>query len=249
MGLIGGALADVILRRYEWNDVAARQGYAAANKLEILFGPSIWEQFRERTILDFGCGHGQEAIEIAQRGAKEVIGLDLREDVLETAREHLAATDLRNCRFATTWDSRADVILSVDSFEHFDDPGAVLEQMSRWLQPDGRVVFSFGPPWLHPLGGHLPLFPWAHLLLTERALMKWRSKYKNDGARRFREVAGGLNQMTIGNFERVVENSPLRIESMQTVPIRAARPLHNRLTREFLTSVVRGSLVQRGKRS
>jgi hypothetical protein len=82
-------------------------------------------------------------------------------------------------------------------------------------------------------------------VLTEKSLMKWRSKYKLDGATRFHEVAGGLNQMNIHKFERLVANSPLRFETFEAVPIQAVRGLHCGLTREFFTSVVRATLVLR----
>ena len=165
-----------------------------------------------------------------------------------TARAHQAAAGVSNCTFVQHFDSQADIILSIDSFEHFSQPAQVLEEMSRLLKPDGKVIVSFGPPWYHPKGGHFPLFVWAHLLLTEKSLMEWRSRYKHDGATRFHEVTGGLNQMSIRKFERLVANSPLRFESFETfeaVPVRAARALHSRLTREFFSSVVRSTLVHR----
>ena len=51
--------------------------------------------------------------------------------------------------------------------------------------------------------------------------------------------------MSIGKFERLVERSPLRFEVFEAVPIRVFRRLHCGLTREFLTSVVRSTLVHR----
>lgn len=59
----------------------------------------------------------------------------------------------------------------------------------------------------------------------------------------FREVEGGLNQMTIGRIERILEASELGSAAFELVPIRKLRRLHNRLTRECLTSVVRCRLV------
>jgi SAM-dependent methyltransferase len=140
----------------------------------------------------------------------------------------------------------AVVITAIDSFEHFDDPGEVLEQMRRLLKPSGCVLAAFGPTWYHPLGGHLfSVFPWAHLVFTEEALLRWRADFKTDGATRFAEVAGGLNQMTIKRFERVVGQSAFRFAEFETVPIRKLRPVGNRLTREFTTAVVRCRLVAR----
>jgi ubiquinone/menaquinone biosynthesis C-methylase UbiE len=245
VAIIGGRLARLILDRYEWRDLEAGEHYRAAGKIEKLFGPTFWDQIRGKSVLDFGCGQGAEAIAMAQHGAAEVIGLEIQEGHLAIAREHQASLGLHNCRFTDRFDSQVDVILSIDSFEHFDRPDLILTEMARLLKPGGRVIVSFGYPWYHPKGGHFPLFPWAHVLLTEKALMKWRSKYKTDGAKRFEEVAGGLNQMSVGKFERLVAASPLRFEQFECVPIRATRVLHCRLTRELLTSVVRCTLVHR----
>ena len=92
-------------------------------------------------------------------------------------------------------------------------------------------------------GGSGTTFPWSHLVFTERALIRWRSDFKTDGATRFREVEGGLNQMTIHRFERLLAESDSRVQSFETPPIKQARVLHNRLTREFFTSFVRCTLV------
>ena len=245
MALVGGRLAAAILSRYEWHDVEAPAGYEGSGKIEALFGSGIWDQIAGKTVLDFGCGQGREAIEVARHGAKHVIGLEIQEKHLMIARAQQAAAGVSNCTFVQRFDSQADIILSIDSFEHFSHPDEVLEEMARLLKPDGKVIVSFGPPWYHPKGGHFPLFVWAHLLLTEKSLMEWRSRYKHDGATRFHEVAGGLNQMSIRKFERLVSNSPLQFETFEAVPVRATRGLHCHLTREFFSSVVRSTLVHR----
>ena len=133
-----------------------------------------------------------------------------------------------------------DVIISLDSFEHFDDPAAVLSIMHDILRPGGRVVASFGPTWYHPYGGHLfSIFPWAHLIFTEPALIRWRNDIRSDGATRFSEVEGGLNRITIRRFEHLVAASPFKLVHLETVPIRRLANLHLRLTREFTTAIVR----------
>ena len=53
------------------------------------------------------------------------------------------------------------------------------------------------------------------------------------------EVDGGLNKMTLARFARMVAGCGITVEAIQEVPIRAARMFHCRLTREFLTSVIR----------
>src|SRR5262249_39554659 len=148
------------------------------------------------------------------------------------------------CRFQQSWNEPVDVIFSVDCFEHFADPAAVLRHMRTLLRPDGSVLVSFGPPWKHPLGGHLySVFPWAHLLFPDAALGQWRSTFKTDGARTIEE--SGLNRMTVRRFERLVADSPFEVEDFEAAPIRRLRRVANRLTREFTTSVVRCRLRPR----
>jgi SAM-dependent methyltransferase len=224
-------------------DVAT--AYQHRSKLEVLFGPSIWEEIRGKDVLDFGCGRGTEAVEMAERGARRVVGLELSRKWLAAAAAHAEARGVADlCYFGKEWAEPVDVILSVDSFEHFADPADILRRMRGLLTPGGAVLVSFGPTWFHPLGGHIfSVFPYSHLLFSETALIRWRSLYKTDGATTFLEA--GLNRMTIGRFRRLVEASPFRFEAFDTVPIRRLRPFANRFTREFTTAVVRAKLVPR----
>ena len=222
------------------------QAYAPGAKVTQLLGPSIWNDFSGKVVLDFGCGTGEEAIEIARHGARRVIGLDNRESVLAVARERARNAGVDDvCEFTTNVTTPVDAIVSIDAFEHFSDPEAVLTTMRTLLRPGGRIYVAFGPPWFHPFGGHLfSVFPWAHLVFTEKALLRWRSEFKTDGARRFSEVDGGLNGMTVHRFRRLVSDSGCRIAQFEAVPIRRLRYLHMPFTREFFTSVVRCTLEQ-----
>jgi SAM-dependent methyltransferase len=220
--------------------------YEGRSKLRMLLGEGIMEELRGRIVADFGCGDGHECIELAQHGVRKVIGIDQRETALGRARQNARRAGVESiCAFSTQPSHRVDAIISLDGFEHFDDPALVLAKMHAMLQPGGVVYVSFGPTWYHPLGGHLfSVFPWAHLLFSEKALIRWRSDIRSDGATRFGEVEGGLNQITIARFERLVKASPFVIEYLETRPIRRLKRFHNRLTREFTSSVVHCKLVK-----
>lgn len=251
MGLIGGSLGYNFLKKIckdgetAWMDGSA---YADKSKLETLLGAEFFNLIEDRIVVDFGCGLGLDSIEMAQRGARRVIGIDIQERFLSLAREQAKQSNVGDrCTFSTSTDVRADVLVSVDTFEHFDDPAAVLRTMHEVIKPDGCAIVAFGCTWYHPFGGHLfSVFPWAHLVFTEESLIRWRSDFASDGARRFGEVDGGLNQMTIRRFERIVSESPFRFEQFEALPIRKLRLLANRMTREFTTTVVRCKLVPRG---
>ena len=220
--------------------------YEGKSKLAALMGDEIFDKIAGKVIIDFGCGEGADAVEMAVRGAKRVIGIDIREDVLQASRQKALSAGVQNSLFVSSTKELADIVVSVDAFEHFADPAGILRSMNTLLQPAGEVLVSFGPTWYHPLGGHLfSVFPWAHLIFSEKALIRWRSTFKTDKATRFSEVAGGLNQMTIAKFEELIAGSPLRFASLELVPIKKLRRFHNRLTREFTTAIVRCRLVKR----
>ena len=254
-GLIGGTLGYRLLKRLGTSVAAGQDPCGGANegagKLEACFGPSIWQFLANKTVVDFGCGAGHEAIALAKRGAKRVIGFDVRPEVLEIARAASRAAGVGDrCLFTTKLDEPADVVISLDGFEHYDDPAASLKAMRDLIHNSGCVLIAFGPPWFHPYGGHLfSVFPWAHLVFTEAALIRWRSDFKTDGARRFCEVAGGLNQMTIRRFQEIVGSSEFDITTFELIPIRAARRFWNPLLREYLTSIVKCTLVPRTARA
>jgi SAM-dependent methyltransferase len=249
MGVIGGNLGVYLLNTASRNGTVGYPevavAYAGRSKLETLMGPGIWDRLCGRTVLDFGCGCGTEAAEMVEHGAARVIGVDIDQESLEQARAQARerGVDDRTV-FARTSDEPVDFIVSLDAFEHFQDPEAILRVMAGVLRPGGEVLVSFGPIWFHPLGGHFySVFPWAHLIFAESALVRWRSLYKTDGLRSIAET--GLNRMTIRRFCRIVERSPLRFRTFDPVPIRPLRRFHNRFTREFTTSTVRCSLVHR----
>lgn len=227
--------------------VCSGAAYAGRSKIATLLGDRFLAQVRGKTVIDFGCGEGADSLDLARAGASRVIGIDIQESFLEQARRRARASGLEDiCEFSTGTTETADLIVSLDSFEHFDDPAAVLRTMDSLLRPGGEVLASFGPTWYHPNGGHLfSVFPWAHLIFAEKSLIRWRSTFKTDGAKTFRECQGGLNQMTIRRFEKLVEASPFRFAELEAVPIRRLRRLHTRLTREFTTSIVRCRLQRR----
>ena len=245
-------LTDIQYRILKWispgaPDSCSGSAYEGKSKLAILMGNEFFAKIAGKVVIDFGCGEGADSVEMAGKGAKRVIGIDNREDVLQVARQKAVSAGVSNtCLFATSTKELADIVVSVDSFEHFGDPAGILRIMNSLLQPAGEVLASFGPTWYHPLGGHLfSVFPWAHLIFSEKALIRWRATFKTDGATCFSETAGGLNLMTIARFEELVAASPFEFAGLELVPIRQLQQFHNRFTREFTTAVVRCRLVKR----
>ena len=235
-------------------------GLRGAEKLERFLGNQVWEEFAGQRVLDFGCGSGGEAVAAAHSGAEFVYGVDIQDSRLEAARRLAEKAGVADrCRFlnaATEADEISalegtlDCAYSIDSFEHYERPEQILEQIHRLLAPGGRLLISFGPPWKNPYGSHMWFFnrwPWIHLAFREETIMAVRSLYRADGARKFEEVDGGLNRMTLQRFLRLVESSPFELDRFRPVPLSSRfvnrpaawqRLAANRWLREYLTSVV-----------
>ncbi len=172
-----------------------------------------------RRVLDFGCGAGLQACAMARLGGEFVLGLDTNPRTLARAVELASSLRLgQRVRFAGAIGDgdagRFDIVISQNSMEHFPNPAGVLDEMKRALAPGGKLFVTFGPPWLAPYGSHMRFMtsvPWVNVLFPETAVMKVRSRYIADGARRYQDVEGGLNKMTVGRFEELASESGLQV--------------------------------------
>ena len=230
-----------------------REGDTAGTaKLERYFGQDIWTRLTNKVVLDFGCGEGKETIIAALHGARCVYGIDIRDVSLEIARRSSMEHGVQEkCVFlnGTSQESQVREIsekiefaYSLDSFEHFSEPKQILDHIYSLLAPGGELYVSFGPPWKHPFGCHmffLNSLPWMHFLFKEETIMAVRARYRRDGAKRFGEVEGGLNQMTVERFIRLAQDSKFQIEKLRLIPIKGLTWLvRNHSIREYFTSVV-----------
>jgi 2-polyprenyl-3-methyl-5-hydroxy-6-metoxy-1,4-benzoquinol methylase len=218
--------------------------YDGRSKLETLLGKDLLPSIKDKIVIDFGCGYGFQTIELAQAGARRVIGLEINPDCLTAAAENARRAGVADkCQFSEFADEKADAVVSLDCFEHYEDPSAILACIRDLLKPGGALLVSWGPPWYHPRGMHLnELPPWTHVFFAEEAVLRWRQLMRGGTATTYSEV--GLNQMTVSRFEKLVRLSGLKIESLKVVPIRPLRLIHNRWTREFTTSIVQSKLVK-----
>ncbi len=215
----------------------------AERKLNNLVGKNWPEYFRGKSAIDYGCGDGRESVQMALVGATKVIGIDISPAGLITAARFAAEAGVeKQCSFVTELapDTRADIVATFDAFEHFEDPGAMLRVFRRTLNPGGLVLVGFGPSWYHPYGSHICPFPWAHLILSEAAIIRWRNLYWSGNPRTFRET--GVHHLSIKAFRRAVEENGFAFEHFECVPIRRLAPVHSKLTREFTTTFVRAVL-------
>jgi 2-polyprenyl-3-methyl-5-hydroxy-6-metoxy-1,4-benzoquinol methylase len=105
-------------------------------------------------ILDVGCGSGAKARELSERGAVEVVGIDISDAFIDAAKE---ASLPEGVSFVRGDFNRLDEIegLRVRLFDlvvcfqvmgFASEPGAVLRSMASLLAPRGRIVIQTPSP-------------------------------------------------------------------------------------------------------
>jgi len=131
---------------------AAAQDWAV---LQDLMAPPLWEAMLDAAavgpgtrVLDAGCGAGGASVRAARRGA-HVNGLDAAEALLAIARQRLPDGDFRtgDLEALPYPDGTFDAILVADVLPYLADPVAVLCELRRVCDWQGRlVVATWGLP-------------------------------------------------------------------------------------------------------
>jgi ubiquinone/menaquinone biosynthesis C-methylase UbiE len=141
--------------------LTARSGLVA-NHMEVgrYLGPSLDTVFpleyafallgdiRGRSVLDFGCGSGENAFLLATRGAR-VVGLDISASLIALARERLEVNGVAgiatfvvgSAHDVPVADASVDVVFGNAVLHHLDLK-ATAREVYRVLKPGGRAIFQ-----------------------------------------------------------------------------------------------------------
>jgi len=197
-------------------------------------------------VLDFGCGHGGLCAHVARKGAADVVGVDLVEDRIASARAMAEESKLPvKPRFILARDERSielpddsiDVIMCFDVLEHVMEYEAIIAEWRRILRPGGRVLIHW-VPWWNPYGPHinsLVSIPWSHVFFSERTLLNTCARIydlpefvpkhwdldetgrKKPNKWRVLQELPEVNRLSIRRFEKVCARARLTIERRRIV--------------------------------
>jgi SAM-dependent methyltransferase len=207
-----------------------------------------------KRVADFGSGLGRQSIAMVKKHHSTCVGIELHDGSRLEAQQNALKANIPadKISFVPTISSDMlgtfDVVISHNSFEHFGQPEKILETMRGLLKENGVLLITFGPPWLAPYGSHMSFFcrlPWVNVFFSEKTVMAARSKYRNDGAKRYEEVESGLNKMTVARFERIVSAINMRFVQKNYECIRNISALGKLpLLREFFINQVTAVLIK-----
>ena len=212
-------------------------------KFFVGYAGSAEAMFKDKVVVDIGCGAGGKTLYYASQGVKRIYGVEVLQKY-ETEANSLAnelglsdkfefiATDASQTPFET---GTIDTIIINDAIEHVDDPGAVITECMRILAPGGKLYMNF-PPYYHPYGAHLSDaigMPWVHVFFSDATLIKvYKNAVKNlpDGKDRIefrishkdgKPYFSYINKITVKQFRHIVRRLGHKPAYYREVPLRS----------------------------
>ena len=188
--------------------------------------PRFWPRFggmpnfNDAIVVDIGCAHGSLCVNIAQAGAKRVIGIDIFQEVIDFANENirqnypelLGIVEFRCIQLENLAVSDIDYFVSKDCFEHIIGVEKVLYEAKKRLKIGGRILCGFGPLWNSGWGDHgrvkVPVY-WLHAFIPKKLLIRWRNLFFKEKVSCLEDL--GLNGLTFSDYRRMFHECGMKI--------------------------------------
>jgi 2-polyprenyl-3-methyl-5-hydroxy-6-metoxy-1,4-benzoquinol methylase len=125
-------------------------------------------EFRNKTVLDFGCGNGAQTVEFLETGC-HIIAVDIDQQDLSVLKDYITANNLTSIvpmqydgHSLPLQSASVDIVVSYEVIEHVEDESQALNELHRVLKPEGCMIISVpNKGWVFEThGAHLPLLPW-----------------------------------------------------------------------------------------
>ena len=178
--------------------------------------------FENKSILDFGCGHGSLCIDIGKNDISSILGIDLSEKLLNFAKKNLKENyrDLQDkIKFEKKdllkdfFEKKFDYIVTKDTFEHSENLPEILNKFYDLLKNGGKVFAGFGPLYNFYNGDHgrtqLKL-PWLHVMLPDKFIIQ---RYNKNNANKINRIEDlGLSKYSFAEYKNIFKKSKFEIE-------------------------------------
>ncbi|WP_334332268.1 class I SAM-dependent methyltransferase [Companilactobacillus sp. HBUAS59544] len=131
--------------------------------------------FKNKRVLDVGCGFGWHDLYAAQHQAKSVLGIDISENMLQVAQEknhydnvHYQKMAMEEIDFPQ---NSFDVVISSLALHYTPDFNDICQRLKKCLTPNGDFVFSVEHPiftafgnqdWFYDENGKITCWPVDH---------------------------------------------------------------------------------------
>ncbi|NOY68271.1 MAG: class I SAM-dependent methyltransferase [Deltaproteobacteria bacterium] len=185
---------------------------AADERVAAIFNTIGSEAPKINRFLDLGCSEGLVCAAL-ERCGKFAVGIDLTALFVEGPDRNAAFFSRMDASRLAFTDGSFDFIFSFASFEHFNDPRAVIEECIRIVRPGGYIYLHFGPLYLSHYGLHAYrsiTIPYCQCLFDKEALIIFCEK---KGLKP--PAFDSLNQWTLENFRSLWKAYPSKLRRVR----------------------------------
>ena len=184
--------------------------------------------WKSKTVLDVGCGTGNFSYEVVKKGAKYVLGIDYADQAIKIAKKKYKHSKLEFKKMnANNIKEKFDVIVSIGTLEHMDNPYQMLKIFKKHLKPNGKIIIT-SPNWTNPRGHMLMILYFlfdapitlADLhYLTPRNFEEWSKKLNMNLKWHTFERSWAHGEILVKDFQRRIPN----ILRDMKIPIKKSR--------------------------
>ncbi|CAG7857321.1 hypothetical protein MCAMS1_02099 [biofilm metagenome] len=164
------------------------------------------------TFLEAGCGDGMVSLALSSYGHSVMLA-DM-EDWRDKRAQKLPFTLQNFAKGLPFSNDFFDVVFSYNSFEHFDKPDHVFNELVRTTRKNGLIFLHFGPLFSSPWGLHAYrtlLMPYPQFLFSDKFIGQKLNELGIDDLGKKRDNLQPLNRWTVNQFEKLWQRDDLEI--------------------------------------
>ncbi|MEJ5988849.1 class I SAM-dependent methyltransferase [Ramlibacter sp. PS3R-8] len=121
---------------------------------------------KDKAVLDIGCNEGFFCMEAVRQGARRVLGVDFKQEAVESARQRCPEAEFMKASWWDIPDEKFDVIFFLSAIHYEREQLALLKKLATHLNPNGVLVLECG-------------------LMNEPGVRAWRTVKRWDGVKRY----------------------------------------------------------------
>lgn len=200
---------------------------------------TLLPDFQGKTLLDLGCGYGWHCIYAAEQGAERIVGVDLSEKMLETARAKTTDDRITYQRCAMEdiefEPESFDIVLSSLALHYVENFEIIVKKVLTILKTGGAFLFSAEHPvftaygtqdWYYDENGKILHFPVDNYYYEGKRTATFLGE---EVVKYHKTLTTYLNSLLENGFEirRIVEPQPTQemIEAVEGMKDEMRRPM------------------------